>query len=193
MDFLNSPMRLIKQGLGFDPNRQFDSVEASVLTENWTVLGTAAQTVDNTSRSEQETVRTVSVNYSFLNRYRVGVGYWGGKGVDLDRHIVNANAILGFTPRLYSMVEWDYEFERLANSDFGLAQIGYELYKGITPYLQFQQQQLVLSDTSTLMRYYGAGFHFYPRPHFELSAEWDRVKTSVEWIDSAYAMAHYYF
>jgi hypothetical protein len=183
----------IKQGLGFSPTLQFDTLEASVLTEHWTALASVAHTVDNTSPLENENVRTVSLNYFFLGGYRVGAGYWSGKGEQLDRHIVNLNGILGFSHHFYNLSEIDLSFERAQNGHYALTQFAYEIFQGMTPYVQYQEQRTNERDATTITRYYGLGAHFYPRPHFELSGEWDRVRFATEWADSANILAHYYF
>jgi hypothetical protein len=181
---------VIKQGL-VSPTLQFDTLEASVLTEHWTVLASAAHTVENTSPIENENVRTLSLNYFFMGGYRVGAGYWWG--TQLDRHIFNLNAILGFSRHFYNLSEIDFAYESAQNGYYGLTQFAYEIFRGVTPYVQYQEQRTSEHDPGTLTRSYGVGVHFYPRPHFEISGEWDRVHFPTEWADSANLLAHYYF
>lgn len=192
---LNLPDHTVatKAGLGFAPTLQFDSVEANYLSEHWTILATAARTVDNTSDAQQENVRTASVGYSFLNRMRVDASYWEGQGLQLNRHIFGVNGILGFTEKLYNLTEVDFQYQSAANSMYVISQLAYEIYKGIIPYIQYQRAHNDLSDDTTLSDIYGAGFHWFPRPHFELSGEWDHIQTSAQGEESAWAMAHYYF
>lgn len=183
----------IKEMIGFIPAYQFDSVEASYLGERWTVLATAARTTPQTRTFAQESVRTLNVSYALFDSVRVGGSYWGGSGPLVDRHFWGLNGILGFTKQFYNMTEVDFEYQSDHNSLFAISQLGYEVYKGITPYLQYQRSQDDLTDKSTLTNDYGVGCHFYPRPHFELSAQWDHIRSADLWSDQAYILGHYYF
>ena len=178
---------------GVVPKFQFDTVEASYLGEHWTVLATAARSNLATQIKKQEYVNTANVSYNFMNSMRVGASYWAGTGPNISRRFFGPNAILGITSRFYNMTELDYETQSAHDGLYGLTQFGYEVCKGLTPYIQYQRQHDNVSDLTTLTERYGAGAHFYPRPHWELSGEWDRVKTSKLWADSAYVLAHYYF
>ncbi|MGZ3723096.1 MAG: hypothetical protein ACXVA9_09210, partial [Bdellovibrionales bacterium] len=119
--------------------------------------------------------------------------YWSGQGPVTDRHFWGLNGIFGFSKRFYNMTELDYEYQSARNSLNGLSQLAYEVYKGVTPYIQYQRSQSNLANTTTLTNDYGAGVHFYPRPHLELSGQWDHVYASSEWSDSAFLLGHYYF
>jgi hypothetical protein len=192
---LNLPDHTVvtKAGLGFAPTLQFDTLEANYLSEHWTILATAARTVDNTIDSEQETVRTVNVSYSFLNRMRIGASYWEGQGTQLNRHIYGVNAILGFTDKFYNLTEVDFENQSTDDGAYVMSQLAYEIYKGIIPYVQYQRQHTDLTNMATLTDMYGAGFHWFPRPHFELSGEWDHLQMASQGAESAWMMGHYYF
>jgi hypothetical protein len=178
------------------PQFQFDTVEASYLSEHWTILGSVAKTIAGTDPSVEENVGSLNVSYSFLDRMRVGVSYWSGSGSQVDRRIYGLNAILGFTKRFYNMTEIDIENWHQPNSQSGLyalSQLAYEVYRGITPYFQIQHEHDNNADPTTLIKTYGLGCHFYPRPHFELSAQWDKVQSYELWSNQGYFLAHYYF
>lgn len=175
------------------PLLQFDSSELSYLSEHWTVLTGFSKTVDNTPLSSQESVFTANVSYSFLNRLRVGASFWAGKGALLDRHLYGVNAILGFTDRFYNLTEIDFENESAKDGAYGYTQLAYEVYKGVIPYLQYQHRHLDLAANDTLTKWYGVGAHFFPRPHFEISGEWDHGIMANQNADSSWLMFHYYF
>lgn len=180
-----------------NPLQKYDTVEASYLTEHWTVIASASQTTDNTPNDQQEMIRTANVSYAFLNRMRVGASYWGGKGPVLDRHMYGANAVLGFTERFYNMTEIDFKNENSnqtpTDSAYLISQLAYEVHKGVIPYIQYQQQQLDLRDSSTRQLYQGVGLHLFPRPHFEISGEWDYITQGPTNANSAWAMGNYYW
>lgn len=181
---------------GLVPEFQFDTVEASYLSEHWTVLAAAGNTIAGTDPTVQENVGSLNVSYAVANGMRLGASYWAGSGPNIDRRIYGLNGILGFTKRIYSLFEVDVENWNQPTPQtglYGLGQVAYELFKGFTPYLQYQHENDNRADSTTLTKTYGAGFHFYPRPHFEFSAEFDRVQAFNLWSDQGYLLAHYYF
>ena len=151
----------VKQGLGFYPGLEYDSAEVSYLSEHWTILATAARSLPNVDDNDSEYSKSANVSYGFLNRMRVGASYWDGNGPGVNRRMYGLNAILGFTSRFYNLTEIDFKHERTQDGFFGLTQLAYEVYKGIIPYLQYQQQQSKLTSRGTLTKIIGAGFHFY--------------------------------
>ncbi len=175
------------------PDFNLNMVEADYLSENWTIQADAGQTPADYPLSTQETVRTLLVDYSFLNRMRAGISYWDGHGPEISRHIIGVHGIFGFTKRFYNLSEFDLEYRNFENGAYGLSQFAYEIYKGIIPYFEYQHEQDNLSDHSTLAMTFGLGFHFFPRPHLELSGEYDKTIQASQWSDGAYLMGHYYF
>ncbi len=173
------------------PSFQYDTVELDYLGDRWTVQAAAARALPSVRNNRQESVRALTVDYSFLSTMRAGVSYWSGSGPVVDRHMVGAHAILGFTKHLYNMTEVDYKYERDRNAQSALTQLAYEIHQGITPYLQYQRAQIDLKNGDTTDTY-GVGFHFYPRPHLELSGEWDHSTAAVA-SDGALLLAHYFF
>lgn len=182
-----------KMAVMSDPLLQFDTAEISFLNENWTVLVSAAKTLANVPVTEQETAFTGNVSYSFLNRMRVGASFWSGLGPQLHRTLYGVNAILGFTEHFYNLTEIDFKHESQQDGTYGFTQLAYEVYKGIIPYFQYQHQQTDFTETGTITDWYGLGLHLYPRPHFEISAEWDYGRVADQDADSSWLMLHYYF
>ena len=184
---------MIKEMIGSIPFYQFDSVEASYLGERWTILATAARTTPQTRVGSQESVRTLNVSYAPLDSMRVGASYWSGQGARVDRHMWGLNGILGFSKYFYNLSEVDFKYEAAQNGMSVLSQFGYEVFKGFTPYVQYQQAQDNLRDKATLVNEYELGFHFYPRPHIEISAEWGHLRYDSGPADQAFLLGHYYF
>lgn len=191
---INNPDHtIVTRAMIGSPLLQFDTAEVSYLSEHWTVLSSFARTLDNTPATTQESVFTTSVSYSFLNRMRVGASYWQGKGPTIDRHIYGVNAILGFTEHFYNLTEIDFKNESTKDGMYGYSQLAYEVYKGVIPYIQYQHSHADLTSSDRLTKYYGIGTHWYPRPHFEISAEWDHAIMANQNADSSWIMFHYYF
>jgi hypothetical protein len=191
---INNPDHtIVTRNMLGSPILQFDTFEATYLTEHWTIISDFARTVQNTEVPFQESVWTANVSYGFLNRMRVGASYWQGSGDVLNRHMYGVNAILGFTDRFYNLTEIDFKSESKKDGAYGYTQLAYEVFKGIIPYLQYQHQQVDLSAQDSLSKFYGLGLHLFPRPHFEISAEWDHVIQATQNADSSWLMLHYYF
>jgi len=182
-----------KMAVMTDPLMQFDTAEASYLSEHWTVLVSAAKTVPNISIASQESAVTTNVSYAVTNRMRVGGSFWTGQGPQLHRTLYGANAILGFTEHFYNLTEIDFKHDANQDGTYGFTRLAYEVYKGIIPYLQYQHQQADFTATNTVADWYGVGLHFFPRPHFEVTGEWDHGRVANANTDSSWVMFHYYF
>lgn len=193
---LNLPDHILvtKQGLGFNPYLQYDTAETALLTENWSLFASQARTVDKTPDAQKENATILHANYNFAERFKVGGSHWYGKRENGDiRRVYGANAILGITSRLYNLTEIDWQHQATQDGMVAMSRLGYEVYKGITPYVQYQQQQTDLENKGTVVRYYTAGGQFFPRPHFELQGQWTKGRNTTEWFDEAFLLLHYYF
>ncbi|MBC7429245.1 MAG: hypothetical protein H7336_11570 [Bacteriovorax sp.] len=53
-----------------------------------------------------------------------------------------------------------------------------------------------LKNDKTLLNAHGLGAQWYPRPHFDIEAIWNKrrvAQQSSDYTDYAYLMMHYYF
>jgi hypothetical protein len=192
---LNMPDHVLvtKQGLGLQPWMQYDTAETSLLTENWSLFAGVSKTVDNTPKIFAENAVNLHGTYNFGERFKAGASGWYGENDANIRRLYGVNAILGFTHHLYNLTEVDFSRDSLRNGMFAMSRLGYEVRKGIIPYVQYQHQHADLEDRGTVTRYYTLGGHFFPRPHFEVSGQWSKVRNAREWSDDAYLLVHYYF
>ncbi len=79
---------------------------------------------------------------------------------------------------------------------FHFSKIGYELIKGFHLIGMEEYRKSDLKNDKSLMNAYGAGFQWYPRPHFDFEAIWNKrrvAQQSNDYSDYAYLMMHYYF
>lgn len=193
---LNMPDHVLvtKNGTGFAPGLQMDTVETGYLSESWTFFAAAARTLPTVPAARAETARNFHAAYSLAERYKVGVSHWYGErpsgGV---RRLYGVSAILGFSEHLYNLTEINWSTTASRDGLFAMTRLGWEVVQGVIPYVQLQQEQSDLEDRSKRVRYYTAGMHFFPRPHFELNAQWSRARSAAEWSDQAYFLVHYYF
>lgn len=85
---------------------------------------------------------------------------------------------------LYLLAEWDRRLDDAA-TDLGMARLGYEIVDGF--------HVLALGELDGPSRGGGAGLQWFPRPHLEFSAEWQRIFTpGSPAVDAALILAHHY-
>jgi hypothetical protein len=87
------------------------------------------------------------------------------------------------------------EISQLSNldaiKDVAFLRYGYEVYKGLTPFLQAQRKLSKTSDPSEQAKY-GIGLIWLPRPHFEIMAELEQLRTSSGLSTEGLLLFHYY-
>jgi len=182
-----------KQGLGLLPYAQYDTVETAFLSESWSLFASRGRTVEGTPSAQKENVTSAHATYNFAERYKVGASGWYGEGDNDIRRIYGINGILGFTHHFYNLTEIDLIHDSARDGIAAMTRFGYEIYKGIIPYVQYQHLKSDLESSNRATRYYTLGSHFFPRPHFELSGQWTKVRNVREWSDEAHLLVHYYF
>jgi hypothetical protein len=180
-----------KVGTGLQPELEFDSVEAAYLGEHWTAFLTASQTVDSTPNALQEKAWVFHLAYSFMERFKTGFSFWDGNQFASHQHrqMYSLNEMFGITSRLYTLTEVDYIKDSASRDALAMSRWGYEVHKGIVPYVQYQFAQ----KANTHERHYAAGAQLFPRPHFEIAAQWDYIVADTAWANDAYLLLHYYF
>ena len=73
--------------------------------------------------------------------------------------------------------------------------LAYDIRQGITPYGVWEYARLNLDDPKSQKQSFGAGINWYPRPHVELTAEWQKLKifsAGDYYADYAWIMANFY-
>lgn len=183
-----------RSGIGFYPGLQFDTAETAILGENWTLFGAVTQTVENTTKALKEKAGTLHVGYSFWERFKVGSSAWFGERDEKKRRqIYSLNAQLGLTPKVFVLYDVDYQVSTDQRDLLGFTRLGIEVHKGIIPYLQYQHMRSGTGASPTLTRHYAVGGQFFPRPHFEVAVQWDKIRDASGSSDQAYLLGHYYF
>ena len=186
-----------RDALGFDEGSEREQVEAMWSGEQWNSSITYSKQVRSDEIPKIEKAFNAQVNYSFLDSYRVGGDLWLGDQEGDSRQIYGVHALLGFTKKIYYLTEFDYQkgFDK-HNGLYHFSKFGYEFIKGLHVIAIEDYQKSNLSDGLTLANSYGAGFEWYPRPHFDFEAVWSKKRVVVqsnEYSDYAYLMMHYYF
>ena len=183
-----------KAGIGLGQGVESYNVEGSWLGERFDVFLTA-----NFGRpgEDREKGLTTRVGYSLGERAKVGLSYYLGTNSLGTRQLFGSYAMIGFTEHLSLLAEFDLQnLSRAAGTKFGpasYARLDYEFYKGVHGYLTGEYAQT--NPTSPTHYAAGLGAQFFPRPHFELRAEWTKRLddyTGELAADYAWLMVHYY-
>jgi hypothetical protein len=192
----------IKRGLGFDQGRERDSAEINYVHDKYQFTFSYAKSPKSLSDAQEEKAFSLQANYALADKYKIGASVWSGEFEASKRNIYSLHAILGFTHELYALSEVDYQINTLMTTDeptkgvFYFQKIGYEFSRGWHALLQIDGGQSNLDNKITKNFGYGAGFNFYPRPHFEVQGLWSKMHIDAlgsKPMDSAHLIFHYYF
>lgn len=189
----------VRRGLGFDQGQESNNVELSWLGETWNYFLTASVSPGEIPETSRERAVSGQAWYSFLESYKVGASYWNGSSDQFNRQIAGAHGILGFSKRFYLLTETDLQWlDSQGTSTRGLfnyQRIGYEVVQGFHVLGIYEYSQRDLNNFRTARDGIGPGLLWYPRPHFEFSLVWQKVRARANgsaFDDFAYLLLHYY-
>ncbi len=196
---LNIPEHTLatRKGLGFDQGTERDQMEVMWGGEKLNASASISKTVKTDLKKNQEKALSAQINYTLFDSYRVGANFWIGKENNRSRQVYGINAVLGFTEKLYYLSEFDLQsgFDRKRGL-FHFSKLGYEIVKGFHLLGIEEYRKSDLKNEKTLLNAHGLGFQWFPRPHFDFEAIWNKrrvVQQSKDYTDYAYLMMHYYF
>ncbi len=192
----------VRQNLLLEPGLERNAADVQWNGEKWNFLLGYSQSAPESLGPREEKSLNAQVQMTLGDSYKLGVSSWYGGTTDERRVMVGGHALLGWTEKFYTLAELDRisTIDKASNAETKsiaeLLKFGYEFYKG----LHFQVVQEMadpdtnISNNETLT--YGAGFLWYPRPHFEFETLWSRRHTAggdPENEDFAYLLTHFYF
>ncbi len=190
----------IKRSLRWDEGAESYNLEAAYLGENYDLFltGSIGRPDDATLNRD----KGVSLRGStFLNeRYKVGASYFFGDSPLGQRHVAGPYAILGFTKDWFVLAELDFQHlsPPTGTSKDGIVsylRVNHEITKGVHGYAVHEYGKTDLKQARTEVHSFGLGAQFFPRPHWEINASWQKQKIQAlgnEYADFAYAMIHFY-
>ncbi len=192
----------VRDSLGFGNDTESYGLEYSYGGENWTffLTGLLGNFHDKYS-TNQEHGASATASYFFLDKDKVGLSYLYGESYQYKRNTFGPWGIISLTDKLYVESETDYQVKisKIApstQSGYVTEQkLAYDIRQGITPYGVWEYARLNLDDPKSQKQSFGAGIHLYPRPHIELTAEWQKLKifsSGDYYADYAWIMANFY-
>jgi hypothetical protein len=202
---LNEPNHTIttRGGLGFGDETETDNAEFAYLGENWDAFLTAIAGRPDDSTVDREKGFALSSSLNFFERNKMGVSGYHGRNKSEDRWLAGIWGIFSLSKKTFLMSEVDHQWETqlgsTESSSRGMAsylRLGYEPVQGVQLYATHQLSYLDFQNVNTRTDAYGPGFDFYPRPHFEIRAEWLKERMMAQGsdrFDFAWLLLHYYF
>jgi hypothetical protein len=186
-----------RKGLGFDQGQERNQVETMWSGENFNSSIALTESVKTDKKKTTEKAGTAQINYTFFDNYKLGTSVWLGKENGKSRQIYGLHGILGITEKLYYLTEFDFQssFDR-KHGLFHFSKLGYEIVKGFHLLGLEDYRKADMTNDKTLVNSYGLGAAFYPRPHFDIEASWNKMRVaamSSDYMDYAYLMLHFYF
>jgi hypothetical protein len=185
--------------LGFGISSERDSAEWHYIGEFWNgALGAAVGPREGGAETERSVY--AQVQRAIGESVKVGTSVWHGEADTFNRQILGVHAAIGFSKKLYLLTELDGQRFKPTNADsrhglFSYAKLGYEALKGFHIFGLFDHARADTNNEKTLIRHWGGGLQWFPRPHFEFSGTWTReLKRAIsdEEGDYAWLLLHYY-
>lgn len=191
---------MVKKDLGLGARSETYNAEYSWIGEKWNYVASASLPKQERTRKLNEKKFNQQLSYNISKNYKTGISHMLIKNDLEDKQAYGVFGLLGFTKKLYSLVEINIvENETLTqNKKFGAAmysKLGYEIFKGFHVNSTAEVFQNDWDDSRTKKTSYGAGLQWFPRPHFEFQVTWNKLKIEAvgdSWSDMAYFVFHYY-
>lgn len=188
----------VKRGLGWDYGTENYNIEVGWLSDPWEIFATGVLGRFDKPSLDREKGAALRIARNIGETTKVGVSYLFGSRDQSNRHLAGAFLMWGLTHRLSVLMEGDFQrLQPVAGGDYwslvGFTRVGYELTKG---FHAFATQELFqpIGVTMPGRQAYGLGVQWFPRPHFEITAQFQKRKSASfpEFTDMAFAMMHYY-
>jgi hypothetical protein len=179
------------------------NLEAAWVGEKNTTFVTGILGRPDSSDLKREQGIAVNSSIPIGESHKIGVSYLYGVNDDLKRQVFGPYGILGFSHHFFLLSEMDFQSANsrklvAAPSTQGFAnynRLDYEWVQGFHTYLTQEFGRLDFARESSVVKSYGVGTQFFPRPHFEFNFTWQKQVIRAQGPDSqdvAYLLFHYY-
>jgi len=204
---LNDPNHnlYVRRRLGFQQDTETYNFEYSWLGYKFSTYATyIAGSLSDSKSSAKEDGASFSTSYFLGDKHKLGASYFFGDENttrnDTNRHVFGPWFIIAWTDHLFSLSELDLQSKRNRRTGVKTSgyvtsnRLSYELFKGVLPFMLFEEEHLDRDQALTKLRTYGGGLQFFPRPHLEISAAWqkERLFSAPDYSDLAWLMMNFY-
>lgn len=191
---------LIKDTLGFGLDSEGYALEYSWITKKWGSTLTAQLPNNHIEKSIREDRLLGTLTYAFNKYFQVGLNGGLAESDTGKRQVVGLHSRARLFKNIYSLFEADLNFsypdnENLERGAVAYWRLGYEVYQGIHLLGLHEWSRSDTTEVSSQRYSYGLGLTWYPIPHIELHAAWNKVQIKSmgdDWGDAAWLMVHYY-
>lgn len=195
---------LIKRNLSFDQGQESYNLDAGSIGEKWNYTGAISFGRKDNRNVDLESGMMFQLAYNHGDTHKImgSFAYLKNDSAHTHRYLLGPQILWAFNAQWIFLGEYDYQ-EKTTDSATKTVQKGavtysrlqYEWFKGFHSYLLHQFSYLDFTQLRTRVNSAGLGVLWYPRPHFELTAEVDYSETAevntystVSWL-----LGHYYF
>ncbi len=183
----------IKKEIGFVPWQERDSLEFIYEGESQFASFSGFQSTSATPTPDQQTGYVGTFSHVIGEKSRLGFSGMNSEGQGLRLRTTSLFGIATLSEKAYLLSEVTRISTATANSDLGFVRLGYEIFKGFTPFLQVQSKSIKTPTPSNQTKT-GFGVIWLPRPHIELMGQYEHKKTTSDSnSDEAFLLVHYYF
>ncbi len=179
-----------------DEGTESVNLEGSFVNETYSFFATAIFGRPDDLTLQRERGASFVASRAFGDTYKAGMSYYTGSFDAPRRQLLGPFATLGFTPHLFLLSEADLQLLPDAGSGFAAYnRLGYEIVQGLILYGTQEFARLDFTRSNSRVQTYGLGFQWFPRPHFELNATWQKMQNLSayeDFTDYAYVMFHFY-
>jgi hypothetical protein len=173
---LNGPDHIsaTKRGLGWDQGSESYNLEMNYSGETFNHSVTLVSNFPDDRGARKDQGISLSSSYLWRNHSRLGFSVYQGRQSDFfDRTVLGPFFTISFDEKLYLSSEIFYQDKTLKSDSSRLrgyatfSRLGYEVFKGFIPFVQFDRSSLNTSDLRSQSDSYGIGLQWLPYPHFD--------------------------
>ncbi len=181
----------VKSELGFLPWNERDTIETIYEGETQFLSVAGFQSTSTISSVMQTTGYTVNFDQIIYDTTRVGLSAMNLEGQGLRQKTLGGHGIISWTEKLFSMFDYSRVWSLDAKKDVAFFRTGYEIYKGINPFVQYQAKIDRYKSANNQKRY-GVGLSWLPRPHIEIVLQAEKTKSQRGDSNENFVLLHFY-
>lgn len=201
---INDPThtRFVKRDLGFDQGFEPYNLEISHTEEQWGFFATAVLGRIDDPSLDNEHGYSLGLDLFTGEKSRIGLNTYLGENSTTRRNLHGAYTMLGLTKSLTLLTEVNYQMVTKSGGRPAATpgwvsnlKLSWELYWGVWPYFISEFSHLDTNNTTTRKNGHGLGLDFFPRPHIQVSAEFQKQMVASRgetYGDWAWVLFHYY-
>ncbi len=187
-----------RRQLGFNEQQESYNTELSYLSEDWNVFATAILGRPDHEGKSHEEGASLQLSRNLGTHYKVGWnGFYGkdpARGARAERYMTGFFGMLGFTPQIYSLVDFSMTRDKVLKSGVaGFSKLGWEFTQGVHLFGMQEIGRTSLASATGRTEAYSLGIQYFPRVHWDFLVTARQEKTIGPGFDSVFwFVAHYY-